>query len=107
MNMHIAQALFEQGLDHEAIDYIRDYWGGMPDRGATTLWEIEECDRMTLEVPKDTQARVVLRGKADDLIAVTGDQPATPQATKDGHWHISLRPGTYRIEIFRAKPRDR
>jgi hypothetical protein len=31
--------MFDYGDDKSAIEYIRDYWGSMLQRGATTFWE--------------------------------------------------------------------
>lgn len=40
MNFHLAEALFDHGRPVDAIQRIRDYWGEMIRRGATTFWEV-------------------------------------------------------------------
>jgi len=40
MNFYVTKALFRTHRDQDALDLIRDYWGGMLARGATTYWEI-------------------------------------------------------------------
>jgi hypothetical protein len=42
---YILEALFEVGCRAEAIEIIRDKWGDMIDRGATTFWEMWPGDR--------------------------------------------------------------
>ena len=39
MNFYMVEALAHAGRHHEAVERIREYWGGMLDRGATTCWE--------------------------------------------------------------------
>ena len=39
MSYYIAKAMFEGGRKQEAVDYMREYYGAMLDRGATTFWE--------------------------------------------------------------------
>ncbi len=39
---YVLEALIKAGLRDEAIDIIRDKWGGMIEKGATTFWEIWE-----------------------------------------------------------------
>jgi len=39
MNAFVAEALFRVGREQQAINLIRDYWGEMLKRGATTFWE--------------------------------------------------------------------
>jgi len=38
------EALFNHGLNTEAIQIIKEYWGGMIEKGATTFWEIYKSD---------------------------------------------------------------
>lgn len=45
MYHHIAEALFEGGLNDEAENLIRDYWGKMLELGADTFWEAFGPDR--------------------------------------------------------------
>jgi hypothetical protein len=40
--VYILQALAKAGLRDEAVSLIRDKWGAMLDRGATTFWELWE-----------------------------------------------------------------
>ncbi|MDD5704283.1 MAG: alpha-L-rhamnosidase N-terminal domain-containing protein [Kiritimatiellae bacterium] len=40
MNYYLAEVLFGTGRAADALKLIRDYWGGMLDRGATTFWEV-------------------------------------------------------------------
>ena len=40
MNYYMIEALIHAGLFQEALDRIREYWGGMIARGATTFWEV-------------------------------------------------------------------
>ena len=40
MNGFVAEALFRHGREQEAVKLIRDYWGEMLRRGATTFWEM-------------------------------------------------------------------
>jgi len=40
MNYYLTEALFRTGRGAEAIRRIRDHWGGMIERGATTFWEV-------------------------------------------------------------------
>lgn len=40
MNYYVVKALYSQEKDRQALNLIRDYWGGMLKRGATTYWEI-------------------------------------------------------------------
>jgi len=40
MNFYVAKALHSLDKDQQSLDLIRDYWGGMLKRGATTYWEI-------------------------------------------------------------------
>lgn len=41
---YVLNALAKAGNHNEAIDFIRDYWGGMLDLGATTFWEDFDID---------------------------------------------------------------
>ncbi len=45
MNAFWAEVLFRSGRDIDGLELIRDYWGEMLKRGATTFWE--EFDRKT------------------------------------------------------------
>ena len=48
MYHHIVEALFEGGLEEEAIQLMKDYWGKMIDLGADTFWEaFDRIDRIT------------------------------------------------------------
>lgn len=38
------EALFNHELNTEAIQIIKEYWGGMIEKGATTFWEIYKSD---------------------------------------------------------------
>jgi alpha-L-rhamnosidase len=38
----VLEAMFRSGLKEEAVEIIRDKWGSMIDRGATTFWEMWE-----------------------------------------------------------------
>ena len=38
------EALFSQGLNSQAVQLIKDYWGGMIKEGATTFWEVYKSD---------------------------------------------------------------
>lgn len=40
MYHHFVEALFQEGLQKEALDLIKDYWGGMVKKGADTFWEV-------------------------------------------------------------------
>ena len=40
MNYFLTESLFRNGKGSEAVGRIRDYWGGMIARGATTFWEV-------------------------------------------------------------------
>ncbi|GAE93241.1 alfa-L-rhamnosidase [Gracilibacillus boraciitolerans JCM 21714] len=41
MHHHLVEALFLVGLDHEATNWMKMYWGGMlQDGGADTFWEL-------------------------------------------------------------------
>ena len=44
MNLTVAEALFSVGADEQAVELIRDYWGEMMARGATTFWERFDLD---------------------------------------------------------------
>jgi alpha-L-rhamnosidase len=37
---YMVEALFRAGLKHEAMDWLRSYWGGMIKKGADTFWEV-------------------------------------------------------------------
>lgn len=37
---HVVHAMFECGMRDEAVALIRQYWGAMVHRGATTFWEV-------------------------------------------------------------------
>jgi alpha-L-rhamnosidase len=39
--LYLAEGLYRYGHGRQALDFIREYWGGMLDRGATTFWEQE------------------------------------------------------------------
>lgn len=39
MYHHVVEALFEGGLNNEAIDLMKSYWGKMIEMGADTFWE--------------------------------------------------------------------
>lgn len=39
MSYYIARAMFEGGKGKEALDLMKEYYGAMLDRGATTFWE--------------------------------------------------------------------
>ena len=45
MYHHIVEALFEGGLEEEAIQLMKDYWGKMIDLGADTFWEAFDPDQ--------------------------------------------------------------
>lgn len=38
------EALFKEGLNSQAIQIIKEYWGGMIKMGATTFWEVYKGD---------------------------------------------------------------
>jgi hypothetical protein len=38
-NYYVVSAMAEMGHRREALDWIRQYWGGMVDEGATSFWE--------------------------------------------------------------------
>jgi len=40
----ILEALFNLGLHSQALVIIREYWGGMIEKGATTFWEVYKSD---------------------------------------------------------------
>ena len=40
MQYYISEALFQSGNATDAVNRIRNYWGGMIERGATTFWEV-------------------------------------------------------------------
>jgi hypothetical protein len=40
MSYYLAEALFRCHQDADAVRRIREYWGGMIERGATTFWEV-------------------------------------------------------------------
>lgn len=44
MYHHIVEALFEGGLEEEAVQLMKDYWGKMIDLGADTFWEAFDPD---------------------------------------------------------------
>jgi len=37
--LFVTEGLFNAGRDAEAVDFMRRYWGGMLDRGATSFWD--------------------------------------------------------------------
>ena len=41
---YVLEALIKAGLRDEAIDIIREKWGGMIEKGATTFWDVWEPD---------------------------------------------------------------
>lgn len=45
MYHHIVEALFEAGLDEEAIHLMKSYWGKMISLGADTYWEAFDPDQ--------------------------------------------------------------
>ena len=38
-NYYVIRAMAEMGHREEALKWIRQYWGGMVDEGATSFWE--------------------------------------------------------------------
>ena len=44
MNFYMTEALIAEGRHDEALGRIREYWGGMIERGATTFWEVFDPD---------------------------------------------------------------
>ncbi len=40
MGYYLVEALFRHHQDTDAVRRIREYWGGMIERGATTFWEV-------------------------------------------------------------------
>lgn len=40
MGFYVVEALFRHGRAAQALARLREYWGGMIDRGATTFWEV-------------------------------------------------------------------
>lgn len=44
MYHHVVDALFSCGLKDEAIQILKEYWGGMIAKGATTFWEVYDPD---------------------------------------------------------------
>lgn len=45
MYHHITEALFQSGLQSEAIDMMKNYWGKMIELGADTYWEAFDPDQ--------------------------------------------------------------
>lgn len=45
MYHHIVEALFEAGLNEEAVQLMKDYWGKMISLGADTYWEAFDPDQ--------------------------------------------------------------
>ena len=45
MYHHIVEALFEAGLNDEAVRLMKEYWGKMISLGADTFWEAFDPDR--------------------------------------------------------------
>ncbi len=37
--LYLLEGLYRYGDDRRALDFMREYWGGLLDRGATTFWE--------------------------------------------------------------------
>lgn len=40
MHHYVVEALLEAGLRQEGFDYLKSYWGGMIQKGASTFWEV-------------------------------------------------------------------
>ncbi len=51
MNYYVTEALFAAARPTEAVQRIRDYWGGMIERGATTFWEVFDTTTSRGELP--------------------------------------------------------
>ena len=51
MNFYLTEALFATGHPDEAVRRLRDYWGAMIERGATTFWEVFDPDTPAGEYP--------------------------------------------------------
>ncbi len=39
MHHYVVEAMMKTGLCHQAVQYVRDYWGGMVEQGADTFYE--------------------------------------------------------------------
>jgi len=52
MNFYMVEALFSLGLNKEALDRMREYWGGMLERGASTFWETYDPDTPDGTIPE-------------------------------------------------------
>ena len=40
MHHYVVEAMILSGMKEKALDYIKEYWGGMVERGADTFWEV-------------------------------------------------------------------
>lgn len=45
MHHYLTEALLEAGMKKEALEHIKEYWGGMVRHGADTYWEVYVPDR--------------------------------------------------------------
>jgi len=52
MNFYMVEALVGAGLYREALERIREYWGGMIGRGATTFWETYDPESPEGTIPQ-------------------------------------------------------
>jgi len=52
MNSYMVEALVHEARYQEALDRIREYWGGMLARGATTFWETFDPDSPDGTIPE-------------------------------------------------------
>ncbi|MCK4324159.1 MAG: hypothetical protein KAW89_06475, partial [Armatimonadetes bacterium] len=51
MNYYVTEALFAAGRPTEAVQRIREYWGEMIQRGATTFWEVFDPETPPGQLP--------------------------------------------------------
>ncbi len=51
MNYYVTEALFAAGRPTEAVERIREYWGGMIQRGATAFWEVFDPETPPGQLP--------------------------------------------------------
>jgi alpha-L-rhamnosidase len=50
---YIVEAMFKCGLKQEALDLMREYWGGMVKAGASTFWEVYDPENHRLSPYRD------------------------------------------------------
>ncbi|MFO7945940.1 MAG: alpha-L-rhamnosidase N-terminal domain-containing protein [Armatimonadota bacterium] len=96
MNFYVTEALFCAGRDVEAVRRIREYWGEMIARGATTFWEVFDPQTPPKQMPERlwSLCHPFCAGPVYGLPAhVLGVQPAEPGFTLT---RIAPEPGDLR-----------